>query len=163
MLRADNNLANGMKGMAMNKVIYMIVFALVLPVYAGSAPQDSEKAAQYFQDELNYKTNAYGVKQAIDNKATDITIVDVRLAKDFAKGHIPGAINLPYDQYTTFEGTEPEFPGLRKDGYNYVYCYTADCNLAQKAARKFALLGYPVKEVVGGFAAWRDHKYPVER
>ena len=147
----------------MNKVIYMIVFALVLPVYAGSAPQDSEKAAQYFQDELNYKTNAYGVKQAIDNKATDITIVDVRLAKDFAKGHIPGAINLPYDQYATFEGTEPEFPGLRKDGYNYVYCYTADCNLAQKAARKFALLGYPVKEVVGGFAAWRDHKYPVER
>ena len=147
----------------MNKVIYMIIFALVLPVYADSAPQDTEKAAQYFQDELNYKINAYGVKQAIDNKATDITIVDVRLAKDFAKGHIPGAINLPYDQYATFEGTEPEFPGLRKDGYNYVYCYTADCNLAQKAARKFALLGYPVKEVVGGFAAWRDHKYPVER
>jgi rhodanese-related sulfurtransferase len=152
-----------MKGMTMNKVIYMMALALALPAHAGFAPQNTEKAAQYFQDELNYKTNAYGVKKAIDNKATDVTIVDVRLAKDFAKGHIPGAINLPYDQYATFEGTEPEFPGLRKDGYNYVYCYTADCNLAQKAARKFALLGYPVKEVVGGFAAWRDYKYPVER
>ena len=145
----------------MNKVIYMMALALALPAHAGFAPQNTEKAAQYFQDELNYKTNIYGVKQAIDNKATDITIVDVRLAKDFAKGHIPGSINLPYDQYTTFEGTDLEFPGLRKDGYNYIYCYTAGCNLAQKAARKFALLGYSVKEVVGGFAAWRDYKYPV--
>ena len=103
----------------MNKVIYMMALALALPAHAGFAPQNTEKAAQYFQDELNYKTNAYGVKKAIDNKATDVTIVDVRLAKDFAKGHIPGAINLPYDQYATFEGTEPEFPGLRKDGLNY--------------------------------------------
>ena len=147
----------------MNKVIYMIALALALPVHAESVPQNTEKAAQYFQEELDYKTNIYGVKQAIDNKATDITIVDVRLAKDFAKGHIPGAINLPYDQYANFEGTGPEFPGLRKEGYNYIYCYTAGCNLAQKAARKFALLGYPVKEVVGGFAAWKDSKYPVER
>lgn len=123
--------------------------------------QDTPKAAQYFEDELNFKTNPHGVKGVLDGKVKNVTIVDVRGAKDFAKGHIPGAINIPYDQFNGFEGTQTEFPGLRKDGHNYVYCYGLLCNLSQKAAKKFASLGYPVKEIVGGYESWVEEGFPV--
>lgn len=125
--------------------------------------QDSAKTVEYFANELNFKTNPYGIKKALDTKAKNITIVDVRSANDFARGHIPGAINVPFEKYSSFEGSETEFPGLRKDGFNYVYCYEHLCNLSQKAAKKFASLGYPVKEIVGGFEAWKDHNYPIEK
>jgi rhodanese-related sulfurtransferase len=34
--------------------------------------------------------------------------------------------------------------------------------LAQKAAKKFASLGYPVRELVGGYEGWVEGKFPVE-
>jgi rhodanese-related sulfurtransferase len=125
--------------------------------------QDTNKAAKFFEDELNFKTNSHGVKMAVEGKVKNVTIVDVRAAKDFAKGHIPGAINVPYNKYNNFEGPETDFPELRKDGFNYVYCYDFFCNLSLKAGKKFASLGYPVKEMVGGFSEWKKHKYPVEK
>jgi rhodanese-related sulfurtransferase len=129
--------------------------------HSPSTLQDSAKAVEYFEYELDFKTNPYGVNRIIDGGAKNVTIVDVRAAKDFANGHIPGAINIPYDQYNGFEGSETNFSGLRKNGFNYIYCYEHLCNLAQKAAKKFASLGYPVKEMVGGFEEWKNHKYSI--
>jgi rhodanese-related sulfurtransferase len=37
------------------------------------------------------------------------------------------------------------------------------CNFSYKAAEKFSRLGYPVKVVKGGFKAWEEHRYPVEK
>ncbi len=136
-----------------------------LPCFAESAQspiQDTATAEQYFKHELEFKTNPYGVRQVVDGKVKNVTIVDVRSAKSYKEGHVPGAINIPEEKYSTFEGNETEFPGLRKDGYNYVYCYSATCNLAQKAAKKFASLGYPVKEMVGGYHTYKEHN-PVEK
>ena len=125
--------------------------------------QDTAKAVEYFDNELNFKTNPHGVKAVLDGKVKNVTIVDVRSEADFAKGHIPGAVNIPWEKHESFDGSETEFPELRKDGYNYIYCYEHLCNLAQKAAKKFASLGYPVKEMVGGFTEWKSHKNPVEK
>ena len=161
----------------MNKISKTVLtmglsFLIIYPVFCEEASktiqsqkeiQDTVKAAKFFEDELNYKTNPHGVKMAVDGKVKNVTIVDLRSAKDFAKGHIPGAINLPYNKYGNFEGAETEFAGLRKDGLNYVYCYELFCNLSLKAAKKFASLGYPVKEMVGGFSEWKKHKYPIEK
>lgn len=128
-----------------------------------SSLQDSAIAVEYFQNELNFKTNPHGVKAVLDSKIKNVTIVDVRDAKSFAEGHIPGAINVPAERHANFEGFETEFSELRKDGFNYIYCYEQLCNLSQKAAKKFASLGYPVKEIVGGFDAWKDRKNPIEK
>lgn len=125
--------------------------------------QDSQKAYEFFQDELEYTTNPGGVKKVTLDPNSKIVIVDVRDEDSYKSGHIPKSINLPFKKYNSFEGNETEFPGLRRDAYNYIYCYEGACNLSQKAAKKFASLGYPVKEVVGGYASWKDHKYPIEK
>lgn len=136
---------------------------VVAPVCAETLLQDGERAVDYFKDELEHRSNPYEVRKHVEGATDKITIVDVRAAKDYAAGHIPGAINIPYDQHEGFHGSEKSFPGLRKDGYNYVYCYSHTCNLAQKAAKKFASLGYPVKEMVGGFSEWQRDGHPIEK
>jgi len=131
---------------------------------APQAPlQDSKKAVEYFTQELEFKTNPHGVKAVLSGEEKNVTIVDVRSEKDYAKGHIPGAINIPWEKHEGFDGAETEFPALKKDGYAYVYCYQLLCNLGQKAAKKFASLGYPVKEIVGGFEEWKKGGNPVEK
>ena len=99
-----------------------------------------KKLPNILRIKLNFKTNAYFINKAIEEKRPNIIIVDVRAAKDFAKGHIPGAINLPLEKFDSFDGSETEFPGLLKDGFNYISCYTLTCNLAQKAAKNLHLL-----------------------
>lgn len=152
----------------MQKVrILLLLGAMVLslPISAdiGHSVQDSKEAVKFFESKLDLETNPYGVNAVIQGKAKNFTIVDVRSAKDFAEGHIPGAINIPGDEHQWFTGSEKAFSQLRKDGYNYIYCYKHLCNLAQKAAKKFASLGYPVKEMVGGFYSWKEDGYPIEK
>ncbi len=123
--------------------------------------QDTKKAAEYFKNEINFNTNPSGVKAVVEGRVKNVTIVDIRRAKDFAEGHIPGAINLPFDEYHKFEGNETQFPGLRKDGFNYVYFYHSLCDAPQKAAYQFTSHGYPTKIVIGGFEEWKKNNYPI--
>lgn len=146
--------------------ISLITISLIASAYAVSNDQkniqDTEAAAKYFEDKLNFTANPGSLKNVIEGKVEGV-IIDLRRKEDFDRGHVPGAINLPFDKYDGFEGQQTEFPGLSKSKINYLYCYEMLCNLSQKAAKKFAGLGYPVKEVEGGFKAWEEHKYPVEK
>lgn len=124
--------------------------------------QNTQAAFNYFDDELNFTANPGSLKKVSEGKV-DGVIIDLRRKENFDKGHIPGAINIPFDKYDSFDSKQTEFPGLSKNRMNYLYCYELLCNLSQKAARKFASLGYPVKEVKGGFKAWEEHNYPIEK
>jgi rhodanese-related sulfurtransferase len=155
----------------MKKIAFLSLLSLCLTAcsYSGyhkphssNRIQDAAAAVKYFEDEMNFTTNPAGVKTAIEKKQL-VTIVDVRREADFKAGHIPGAINMPFDKWDKFEGNQTQFPSLRKDGFNYVYCYELLCNLGQKAAKKFASLGYPSKEMKGGFQSWKEHHYHVEK
>ena len=42
------------------------------------------------------------------------------------------------------------------------YCWGPGCNGAHRAALKFARLGYPVKEMIGGFEYWAREGLPIE-
>ena len=42
-----------------------------------------------------------------------------------------------------------------------VYCWGPGCNGAHRGALNFALLGYQVKEMIGGFEYWAREGYPV--
>jgi len=116
---------------------------------------DPARAKAYFEDKLAFTTGPIELER-MSKEESNINIVDVRDSEDFAKGHIPGAINLPKDKWESMEG-------LQKDKINVLYCYTQTCHLAATAAVRFAERGgYPVMEMEGGFAAWKGADLEVE-
>ncbi len=147
----------------MNKIFVIFITAIsISSAVHGAANQDTAAAVKYFEDELNFTASPGDLKKVSEGKL-DGTIIDLRRKEDFDRGHVPHAINIPFDKYDGFEGKQTEFPGLSKNEINYLYCYNLLCNLSQKAAKKFASLGYPVKEVKGGFTTWKEYNYPVEK
>ena len=115
---------------------------------------DPEKARQYFENKMAFTTGPVEVANNL-KQGTDLLVVDVREEEDYRKGHVPGAINLPYDKWSTLEG-------LRKEKLNVLCCYSAVCHLAATAAVEFAKAGYSVMEMDGGFEAWKENDLEIE-
>jgi len=114
---------------------------------------DFDSAARYFAARSAVTTGPHELSGALDRREP-VVVVDVRLPSDFARSHVPGAINLP-------RGKWQNATGLAKDRLNVLYCYDQTCHLAAEAARDLVALGYPVIEMEGGFAAWEAKSLPV--
>jgi rhodanese-related sulfurtransferase len=117
--------------------------------------QDPSKCRTYFENKLSFTTGPVELDRMIKSNNNNIVVVDVRASEDYAKGHIPGAINLPQEHWSN--------PiGLHRDRTNVLYCYTQNCHLAASAAVQFASQGYPVMELDGGFATWKKSDMDIE-
>jgi len=116
---------------------------------------DPARARAYFEDKLAFTTGPVELERWIKSGENNLVVVDVREAEDYAKGHIPGAINLPKEKWENPQG-------LSKDKTNVVYCYTQQCHLAANACARFASSGYPVMELEGGFEIWKEHDLDIE-
>lgn len=116
---------------------------------------DPAKAKAYFEAKMAITTGPVELERMMQ-QGEAINVVDVRAAEDYAEGHIPGAINLPKDQWRTFTG-------LRQDKINVLYCYSHVCHLAAAAAVEFAGKGYPVMELEGGFRVWKEGEFDIEK
>ncbi len=115
---------------------------------------NTQEALKYFEDKMAFTTGPVELDRM--RKTNNINIVDVRTAEDYAQGHIPGAINLPQENWNQLEG-------LSKDKPNVLYCYSTVCHLAAAAAVEFARKGYPVMELDGGFDEWKEYGMEIER
>jgi len=113
------------------------------------------RAKAYFEDKLAFTTGPVELDRWIKTGEDNLVVVDVRAAEDFAKGHIPGAINLPKGKWENPQG-------LSTEKTNVVYCYTQQCHLAANACVQFASRGYPVMELEGGFEAWKENDLDIE-
>ncbi|PWU13143.1 MAG: rhodanese [Verrucomicrobia bacterium] len=116
---------------------------------------DPVRGKAYFEDKLAFTTGPVELSHMIKT-GDEILVVDVRDEEDYAKGHIPGAINLP-------RGRWEDPTGLSKERTNILYCYTQTCHLAANAALAFASKGFPVMEMEGGFEGWKKADLDVER
>ncbi len=117
--------------------------------------QSPAKAREFFENKVAFTTGPIELNRMIEQRQ-NINIVDVRDAEDYAKGHVPGAFNCPKEQWD-------ECSALDKDKTNVLYCYTQTCHLAAMAAAEFAEKGFPVMEMEGGFAAWKQYGLPQEK
>lgn len=117
---------------------------------------DPARAKAYFEDKLAFTTGPVELERMLKSAENNIHVIDVRAAEDFAKGHVPGAINVPQETWDNAEG-------LSKDKTNIVYCYSQVCHLAASACALFASKGFPVMEMEGGFKAWKEHEMDIER
>jgi rhodanese-related sulfurtransferase len=80
---------------------------------------DPAKAKEYFEARIALSTGPVELERMMKNN--EVNVVDVRAAEDYAEGHIPGAINLPKDQWQTLRG-------LRKDKMHECAVLSSRCN-----------------------------------
>ena len=84
-------------------------------------------------------------------------ILDVRSPEEFASGHIPGAVNIPYDQLSERLAAS----GLSATDEVVVYCERG--RRAEVAESMLREAGYTdVRDLTGHMAAWRAGGLPVE-
>lgn len=111
----------------------------------------------------NYKISEDEAKKLLDAKDKSIMFLSVRKAEDYAKGHIPGAKNIPFAK-----GMEKSFNTLPKDKKIIVYCYTGQT--AGQTVAGLRMLGYDAVSLNAGMgmpstgkAGWANKGYPVEK
>ena len=113
--------------------------------------------ARYFQAKLAAELGPHNVKRLLDQQASDVVLLDVRSRSGYDEGHLPGAINIP------FEELPARMKELPKNKEIITYCWDVTCILCTKAAYVLAKKGYRVKEMLGGIEAWQRAGFPVEK
>ncbi len=117
----------------------------------------SEMAAAHFAKRLSLETDCWDVHETLKSGMPDFVLLDVRGPAAFARGHLPGALNLPHGKIT--ERRMAEWP----DGTLFVvYCAGPHCNGADRAALRLARIGRPVKLMIGGITGWIDEGFALE-
>jgi rhodanese-related sulfurtransferase len=112
------------------------------------------KAINHFEAKLAFTAGPTDVNDMLKDRE-EVNIVDVRRPEDYRRGHIPHAINVPREEWSTLLG-------LDRSRTNIVYCYSQQCHLATRACLEFARKGFRVVELEGGFKAWQEYEYEVE-
>ncbi|MDN3496055.1 rhodanese-like domain-containing protein [Planococcus sp. APC 4015] len=113
-------------------------------------------ALTYFTTKLTHETDASDVYTA--QKAGDsFVLVDVRGDDAWTQGRITGAVHMPHGEIAVRAAAEldPAVPVV-------VYCWSPGCNGGARGAREFALLGYTVREMIGGYEYWVREGQPTE-
>ncbi|MCF8076858.1 MAG: sulfurtransferase [Desulfotignum sp.] len=82
----------------------------------------------------------------------NVMIIDARPYKPkYFKGHIPGAVNIPYTEFDKKTDLLPK----DKNALLIFYCGGLECKLSHKSAKKAEALGYKnVKVFAKGFPEW---------
>ncbi|WP_350023907.1 rhodanese-like domain-containing protein [Pseudomonas protegens] len=119
-----------------------------------TAAAPSAIALMHFCNRLTFETDCSDVHSSQEAGEVDFVLVDVRGAEAFARGHVPGAINLPGRLLTA-----EHLAGYPRDTLFVVHCAGPHCNGANKAAVKLAALEYAVKEMIGGVTGWLDEGF----
>lgn len=87
---------------------------------------------------------------------TNVVVLDVRTASEFAEGHLERAINIDYHQNDFLEKAKATLPHGKKIA---VYCRSG--RRSSGAATKLSEDGYKLVNLKGGIAAWKEADMPV--
>ena len=86
------------------------------------------------------------------HSASRVLVIDVRDARSFKSGHIPGAVNVPLDQVV---GRASEIEKRAKGRRIVTYCACANEHASAEAALRLIQSGVmDVSALVGGLRAW---------
>lgn len=125
------------------------------PDAAPTAPALS--AAAFFQARLAFQTDVSDVQAALARSEPGFALIDSRGAEAWRQGRIPGALHLPTADIPV------RAPALLDPAVPVVaYCWGPGCNGSTRAALALAMLGYQVKEMIGGYEYWIREGFPVE-
>ena len=128
--------------------ILIMIFAL-LGCASGETNETNETAALAGAE---YDLTTYeGLSAALEDDA-DIALYDVRTQEEYVSGHIPGAVNIPYDVIAE------QIPVSDKDAVIVVYCRSGNrSGIAQDALED---AGYTNVLNFGAVADWQGELVP---
>ena len=153
----------------MKKITYLILSFAVLTFTISCKNADEIKKRELAKKAANIKivkvekpTNLGEInKVSVDefNKIIqdkNVTLVDVRTPKEYAEGHLKGAVNVDFKSRTF-----PDYINvIDKNKPVAVYCHTA--NRSGKAALIMQSLGFKkIYDLDGGIKAWKAANMPV--
>jgi len=122
------------------------------------AAAPSHVALEHFSKAFLFESDCWDVQGAMSNGKADFVLIDVRGPYLFAKGHVPGAINIPHAKLIA-----SKLSAYPTDTMFVVYCAGPHCNGAHRGAIRLASLGRPVKMMIGGVTGWLDEGFPLEK
>ena len=119
------------------------------------APELDEKgqilwdaAKAYFKEGENYIISAEDLNAIIEENPDAVTVLSIRRAEDFAEGHIPTAIHIPYKEVGANIDTIPMNRPV------YVYCYTGQTAGVTIGAMR--MMGYNAISLNRGMTGWDE-------
>lgn len=130
--------------MSIGRIVLATAVAMMFTVVA-----IAEETAKVDQPTLLKRINAAD---------SSLVILDVRTPEEFAAGHVPGAINIPY---THLPARISELPDAA-DKDIVVYCATGV--RAERAASRFRENGFTrLLHLDGDMKQWQENQRPVEK
>ena len=120
-------------------------------------PANPLQLKRYFEAKLAAELGPHNVKRLLDHDPRQLVLLDVRSKEGYANGHLPGALNIPFEELPARAGELPKHTDI------IAYCWSVTCMLSTKAAYVLASQGYRAKEMIGGIDAWRQAEFPIER
>ncbi|MGO4740351.1 ArsR/SmtB family transcription factor [Bosea sp. 2KB_26] len=111
------------------------------------------------EDSFHQRDKLEGVlRQELLERLRDssVTILDVRPEDEFASGHLPGAINIPYEEL------EERLSELPRDNEVFAYCRGSRCILAPDAVTMLRAKGIQARFFPDGFPSWKAAGLAVE-
>ncbi len=93
------------------------------------------------------------------NDEVSPTIIDVRAPEAYERGHLPGAISIPFDQLTGAIETIPT------DRPIVTYCnmHNPGYSGSENAADMLTESGRHARALKGGYPAWEEAGYPIDQ
>jgi rhodanese-related sulfurtransferase len=119
----------------------------------------SAAALAHYSAQLAFETDCADVHSAFASgpDAVDFVLLDVRSPASFARGHVPGAVNLPHGKIVA-----SKLAGYPTGTLFVTYCAGPHCNGATRGAMRLAELGRPVKVMIGGVTGWLDEGFELD-
>lgn len=90
-------------------------------------------------------------------KTGAVIIFDVRPPDEYAAGHVPGALNVP------FKDLEKHIHKLNSKAEVIAYCRGPYCLLAYDAVAKLREKNFKARRLEDGFPEWKRRGFPVEK
>jgi rhodanese-related sulfurtransferase len=90
-------------------------------------PAEPRSAREHFLSRLSFETDPSDVYTDLVNEVSGIVVVDARTPDSYARGHVPGAVNLPYRK---IDASTTSF--ITKDKVVVTYCDGVFCNASTK-------------------------------
>lgn len=121
--------------------------------------------ADYFNEATtgtfsSFNFAADSLAELVEAESDEYTILSIRQEKDYAEGHIAGAINIPFGK-----GMQERFSEIPTDKPVIVYCYSGQTSSQTMAILR--MLGYEAYSLAGGTGSadagtgWIGKGYPL--